>query len=376
MAFAVALFATSCSQDELLDDGGTDVPVTFTATVDYSIETPGDDATGSMKLADTRATSIEDDAPTRFYAQAISNGTLSEVVAGTKNDDDTYSFTFHVAPGTECEYMFWADNAKDDEQPTDLRSVPYTMGNIAFAATAQGTPENVNKSIELKHVVAKLTLKTNTAVTTQYGSTIRLTASCASTYNVQTASASDFLNGSASTEMPGEGLAANSEVLSTYVIPQQGNNTITLAAHGMSQAIEDVPLAANTHVTLQGDLSESNSKWGNPTDAYIEEKFRSYVFDDNGAPKGYERFQSGTNYYYKGTLSEVTLFIREIIRDDSFEMQNADIFSYALTDNISCMKDYNNFIFSLPPELGNFGIYVVDSQTANYPDFSVIYPGT
>ena len=33
MAFAVALFAASCSQDELLDDGGTEeVPVTFTAT--------------------------------------------------------------------------------------------------------------------------------------------------------------------------------------------------------------------------------------------------------------------------------------------------------------------------------------------------------
>ena len=37
MAFAVALFAASCSQDELLDDGGTEeVPVTFTATVDYA----------------------------------------------------------------------------------------------------------------------------------------------------------------------------------------------------------------------------------------------------------------------------------------------------------------------------------------------------
>ena len=44
MAFAVALLATSCSQDELPDDGGTEeVPVTFTAMVDYAIETQGDD---------------------------------------------------------------------------------------------------------------------------------------------------------------------------------------------------------------------------------------------------------------------------------------------------------------------------------------------
>ena len=57
MAFAVALFATSCSQDEYLaDDGGTEeVPVTFTATVDYAIETQGDDTAGDMKKAATRA---------------------------------------------------------------------------------------------------------------------------------------------------------------------------------------------------------------------------------------------------------------------------------------------------------------------------------
>ena len=44
MAFAMALLATSCSQDELLEDGGIEeVPVTFTATVDYAIETQDDD---------------------------------------------------------------------------------------------------------------------------------------------------------------------------------------------------------------------------------------------------------------------------------------------------------------------------------------------
>ena len=46
MAFAVALFATSCSQDELLDDGG-DTPVTgqtqtYTFTVSPDIVMEGD----------------------------------------------------------------------------------------------------------------------------------------------------------------------------------------------------------------------------------------------------------------------------------------------------------------------------------------------
>ena len=284
MAFAVALLATSCSQDELLEDGGTEeVPVTFTATVDYAIETQGDDAAGNMKQAATRATSIEDDAPSRFYAQAVSNGTLSDVVTGIKNDDGTYSFTLQVAKDTEYEYMFWADNATTDNEPTDLRSVSYTIGNIAFAAKAQGTPETVDQNVKLQHVVAKVTLKTTTNVTSEYSKNISLTASCASKYDVQGQKAitSSFEDKNISTEMTDAGLPANSEVLTTYIIPNPEDKTVTLGAHEMTQAISDVPLAANTRVTLQGDLSESSSKWGNPTDAYIEKKFRSYFFDEN-----------------------------------------------------------------------------------------------
>ena len=272
MAFAVALLATSCSQDELLDDGGIEeVPVTFTATVDYTIETQGDDTAGNMKQAATRATFNEDDAPSRFYAQAVSNGTLSDVVTGIKNDDGTYSFTLQVAKDTEYEYMFWADNATTDNEPTDLRSVSYTIGNIAFAAKAQGTPETVVQNVKLQHVVAKVTLKTTTNVTSEYSKNISLTASCASKYDVQGQKAitSSFENKSISKEMTDAGLPANSEVLTTYIIPNPEDKTVTLCAHEMRQAISDVPLAANTNVTLQGDLSESSSKWGNPTDAAV-----------------------------------------------------------------------------------------------------------
>ena len=272
MAFAVALLAASCSQDELPDDGGTEeVPVTFTATVDYAIETQGDDTAGNMKQAATRATFNEDDAPSRFYAQALSNGTLSKVVAGTKNDDGTYSFTLQVAKDTEYDYMFWADNATTDNEPTDLRSVSYTMGVIAFAATAQGTPEAVGKTVELKHVVAKVTLKTTTNVTFGDSHTIRLSASCASTYNVQTSSASSFEDKSISEEMTDASLAAYSEVLTTYIIPNPDDKAVTFSAHDLAQTIDVVHLVANTNVTLQGDLSEDNPKWG-ATKEYVEKQ--------------------------------------------------------------------------------------------------------
>ena len=286
MAFAVALLATSCSQDELLDDGGTEeVPVTFTATVDYSIETPGDDATGSMKQAATRATSSEDDAPTRFYAQAVSNGTLSKVVKGTKINDNTYSFTLQVAKDTEYDYMFWADNATTDNEPADLRSVSYTMGGIAFAATAQGTPETVDKDVKLQHVVAKVTLKTTTDVTFGDSHTIRLSASCASTYNVQTSSASSFEDKSISEEMTDASLAADSEVLTTYIIPNPDDKAVTFSAHDLAQTIDVVYLVANTNVTLQGDLSEDNPKWG-ATSEYVKEKINFFFNDASGNPEG------------------------------------------------------------------------------------------
>ena len=375
MAFAMALLAASCSQDELLDDGGTEeVPVTFTATVDYAIETQGDDTAGNMKQVATRATSTQDDAPTRFYAQAVSGGTLSKVVAGTKNDDGTYSFTLQVAKDTESDYMFWADNAAPGDEPADLRSVSYTMGNIAFAAKAQGTPETVDKNVKLQHVVAKVTLKTTTNVTFGDSHTIRLSASCASKYNVQgqNAIASSFEDKIISREMTDAGLAANSEVLTTYIIPNPKNKTITLGAHEMTQTISDVPLAANTHVTLQGDLSESSDKWGIPTLPYIEAMFRSYFYGDNGFPKGYNSQPELGYEYQNGTIENVTLLMRKITCNDSFEIPSDG--RVRITDNLY-LNSAMPICITITYNNTEFTIYLT-TDYMGCPDFSIIYPGT
>lgn len=375
MAFAMALLAASCSQDELLDDGGTEeVPVTFTATMDYAIETQGDDTAGNMKQVATRATSTQDDAPTRFYAQAVSGGTLSKVVAGTKNDDGTYSFTLQVAKDTESDYMFWADNAAPGDEPADLRSVSYTIGNIAFAATAQGTPETVDKNVKLQHVVAKVTLKTTTNVTFGDSHTIRLSASCASKYNVQgqNAIASSFEDKIISREMTDAGLAANSEVLTTYIIPNPENKTITLGAHEMTQTISDVPLAANTHVTLQGDLSESSDKWGIPTLPYIEAMFRSYFYGDNGFPKGYNSQPELGYEYQNGTIENVTLLMRKITCNDSFEIPSDG--RVIITDNLY-LNSAMPICITITYNNTEFTIYLT-TDYMGCPDFSIIYPGT
>ena len=332
--FTVALFAASCSQDELLEDGGIEeVPVTFTATVDYAIETQGDDTAGNMKQAATRATSTDDDAPSRFYAQAISNGTLSKVVEGTKIGDNTYSFTLQVAKDTKSDYMFWADNA-DTEEPTDLRSVPYTMGDIAFAATAQGTPETVDENVKLQHVVAKVTLKTTTNVTFEGSRTIRLSASCASTYNVQTPSASSFEDKSISKEMTDASLAADSEVLTTYIIPNPDDKAVTFSAHDLAQTIDVVHLVANTNVTLQGDLSESNPKWG-ATKEYVEKQI-NYFFKkkDGTTSEGY--FEGGVYRFYlqEEKIKDLEAVLSAIFHKDvELNLTNGTIFDEVLDND-------------------------------------------
>lgn len=380
MAFAVVLFATSCSQDEYLaEDGGTEeVPVTFTATVDYAIETQGDDTAGNMKQAVTRATSSEDDAPTRFYAQAVSNGTLSKVVAGTKNDDGTYSFTLQVAKDTEYDYMFWADNATTDEEPTDLRSVPYTMGGIAFAATAQGTPETVGKTVELKHVVAKVTLKTTTDVTFGDSHTIRLSASCASTYNVQTSSASSFEDKSISEEMTDASLAAYSEVLTTYIIPNPDDKAVTFSAHDLAQTIDVVHLVANTNVTLQGDLSEDNPKWG-ATKEYVEKQIDFFFKDEKGDPVGCLEGGAYRFYLPAENIADLEAVLSAIFHKNvGLDLTQSYIIFEEVLDNDYTFKIINNTVLVskyLDIYINNNKAYVVSyNPTTNgiYADFSVV----
>lgn len=192
-------------------------------------------------------------------------------------------------------------------------------------------------------------------------------------YNVQEASASNFEDKRVFIEMTDAGLPANSEVLTTYIIPNPENKTVTLDAHEMTQAISDVPLAANTNVTLQGDLSESSSKWGNPTDAYIEKKFRSYFFDENDKPKGLLEF--GIYYFDNGDVNDLTSLMREISRDNSFTLPTVTSTSVYISNNIYIMLMPDSIVYYLHYGEIIFSIMLND-EGSSYPDFSTVYPGT
>lgn len=394
-ALLTLLFA-ACSEDDIIQASQTPSTgetertetVTFTATVDYSIEETG---YGAAKASTRAISGDEDDIPTRFYAQAYdetAGGTLSRIVKSTPNTEGKIVFSITgLNPNHTYTYMFWADNADGDADPTDLCRIPYTAGNIAFAATENGKPTSVNKTVDMKHAVTKVTLQTTKAVATTYSKEISLAASCASLYNVQDPASSTFPDTEANKTMTmgNSGLTANSEVLSTYIIPKpndQGQNqTVTINAHTMTMTLDNIPLEANKHVILQGDLSTDNSKWRNAPAALVEETFYSYFFDENGNPKGHD--YGGSYVFDNATTNDIISFIQSIMKVDSFDLPNNYMTERKyITSNLFVMRyiffgtpqgDAYRFDFTFN---GNTTIfYIATTSSSTYPDFSTIYPG-
>lgn len=253
LSLAVLLMTSACSKDENLADGFPEknVCVAFTAQADCII----DEA--------TRATATEDDKPERFFAQAVDrDGNKTETVAGVKNEGtETYSFSLKLYPYEEYDIMFWADNA-GGEVPKNLEAVAYEPGKVAFAAKVSGKPESMDKNVKLKYVVTKVTLV----------STVDIMGMMNLKMDIPTGTAYDVMNGTVvgtvgnayfSKNIGEEGIAAGVEVVSGYVLPTQENRVVTIKNETDSKQMEvgGLKFSSNSHVTLKGNLSESNSAW-------------------------------------------------------------------------------------------------------------------
>lgn len=317
MAFAVALFAASCSREELLDDGG-DTPVagqtqTYTFTVSPDIVMEGEAGTRTP-------TAKTDDQPTRCFMQVYDATGVTQVtapIAGTpSNDNGDYTFTTKLFSNTEYTYLFWADNA---ETPiTALQAVPYTAGTVAFSYRTKGMPEEVTgTTVSLEHAVTKLTLQTTTETSVGAGEAVRVTASCASSYNVAAPARSTFSSQTAekvfetATNFTGE----NPEVASFYFIPRDEEQDVDVEFHLLKQTIENVPLVTNIHVYLQGDLSEDNPKWG-ATSEYAKKQIDRFFKDENGNPKGDDGGDGAYGFYLPSDrISELEAVIGAIFHE-------------------------------------------------------------
>ena len=361
------LLATSCSKDELPGSESTDEPgqpQTYTFTVSPDLMMIGD--------AETRSARTTEEMPTRCFMQILENDVLSTVEKSVADGNGSFTFSVELLSNTNYTFLFWADNNSNGEEPEKLTAIQYTPGTVAFTAREVNTPENmIENGIILKHVVTKLSLKTTEATSASEEESIKITTTCATTYNVDDPSASSYSEQTATKtfDTPAD-FEANSNIATFYFIPTSETQEVDVEFHLLKQTIENVSLAANTHVTLQGDLSESSSKW-EATNEYIETKFRSYFFDGNDQPKG--TYFGGNYCFNNGNAESITALFMEITRSNSFQIPEIGTF-IQISNNLSAILMYSNDLYISFNNV-DFCIYLIDYDPS-YPDFSDIYPGT
>ena len=291
MAFAVALFAASCSQDELLEDGG-DTPVTgqtqtYTFTVSPDIVMEGD--------ARTRSEGTEEEKPTRCFMQVF-DSELNVVKDRVMENitDGSCTFEVQLATGKEYQVAFYADNSNAPVR-NDLTNIQYDPSSgkvVAYGELVKGKPENMNSTVTLKHIVTKITLKhIGDLFAVRAGEEFKITFPCADVYDVlnNVASTGNGYKDFTYTFTEGKTINNGDEVCSFYtIVPYQVENNpdITLNLHQLTQTISGIEWKVNSHITLQGDLSEDNSKWG-ATKEYVEKQIDFFFKNENGDPVGF-----------------------------------------------------------------------------------------
>ena len=379
MAFAVALFAASCSQDELLDDGG-DTPVTgqtqtYTFTVSPDIVMEGD--------AKTRSEGTEEEKPTRCFMQVFdSDGNNCTSVIEEKGNNGIYTFTVTLASDKSYDYCFYADNGTADI--TDLRDItwPNTGNVVAYAHMLSGKPDAIETSVILKHIVTKITLKhIGDPFTVATGEKFKITLPCADTYNVlsNTAFVEYGYEEFTYTFAEEKTISNGDEVCSFYtIVPIDVENwsDITLNLHQLTQTISGIEWEINSHVTLQGDLSEDNPKWG-ATSEYAQDKIDFFFNNENGKPEGTE---SGGVYRFYLPLENIT-DLEEVLSAIFHKNVGLD-----LTKNDYIFEEFldNDYTFAVRNNTNNkdlnilinnsitYNIYYGDLNISDYQNFSVV----
>ena len=208
----------------------------------------------------------DDETATRCYMQILyDDGTKLE---GNNSkpipmnpDGKSFSTTVYLNGNKIYDFLFWADTkATDAAAPEDLRAVEYTNGKtIAWAGNDLGVMWNAGGvNVTLSHVVSRVTVitKSNFEVSDAWPLTVTVPA-VFSTYNVETKEAIGQAEGYTFNADPGN-YVANTEVAHFYVLGDGNTQKLGLHYDGPLEnppiEINDVPVSANTHITLTGDI--------------------------------------------------------------------------------------------------------------------------
>ena len=373
--FAAILLTTSCSKDDLLPDGSTDAPVTgqtqtYTFTVSPDITIKGD--------ARTRTAGTPEEMPTRCFMQIFGNNVNLDVQKGESIDNGSFTFSVKL-PNMAYTFLFWADNANNGSEnpPTNLRAIQYTPGTVAFAAKEEGKPKEVSeKGVSLKHAVTKLSLQTTEATSASEGESIKVTTTCATTYNVDNPSASPYSKQTATKtfDTPTD-FAANSNIATFYFIPTDEAQDVDVEFHLLKQTIQNISLAANSHITLQGDLSEDNPKWG-ATSEYVEEQIKHFFTYEDGSSKGTPGDDGNYFYLPRNDIDKFESVIGAILREEvkiSLD-ENGTILEKEFEDDYIFQIINNNILEILTIYINYTSIYKIsyNSYDTNYNSFTIV----
>ena len=264
LMLAAAALLASCSQDDALQNTVNNNEGLKPMTITASLPTDG---------MQTRAAG--DEAAARCYMQIL-NGNGTELAGGNSKPilmdpvGDSFTTTVYLNGTNTYDFLFWADtettNADQSNAPADLRAVEYTNGKtIAWAGNDLDKMWDADGvSVTLSHVVSRVTvITTSDFAGSETWPFIVTVPTVYSKYNVETGKVvedSEVPGGYILNVTDGE-YEANTEVCHFYVLG--GNETtsqeqLTLQYKGPYGnpviPFSNVPLLANYHITLKGDI--------------------------------------------------------------------------------------------------------------------------
>ena len=266
MLAAAALLA-SCSQDDALQSTVNTNEGLKPMTITASLPTDG---------MQTRAAG--DEAATRCYVQIL-NGNGTELEDGNSKpiamdpDGGSFTTTVFLKGDNTYDFLFWADTetVTDQNVPTDLTAVAYTnRQTIAWAGNdldKAWSAEGID--VTLSHVVSRVTVTTTSNFTVDGKHPLTVTVPTVyGTYNVEAGAVVEDskVSGGYMLYVTDGTYTADTEVAHFYVLGD-GNQDLELWYKGPKEndkiTITGVPVSANTHITLKGDIYNAGLVNGN-----------------------------------------------------------------------------------------------------------------
>ena len=293
LMLAAAALLASCSQDDALQNTVNNNEGLKPMTITASLPTDG---------MQTRATG--DEAATRCYVQILDgngfpledgNSDVKEMTPGT---DGSFTTMVYLKEGATYDFLFWADTeAAGTAAPKDLKAVDYTNGQtIAWAGNDLDKAWSAKGiDVTLSHVVSRVTVMTNSNF--EASDAWPLTVTVPTVYNKYNVAegkvvADSKVSGGYTLEAQDGNYTANTEVGHFYVLGYDG------PLENPAIDITEVPVSANTHITLTGDIYHAGLVDGYIT-ATVSEVWKPEVTEDfDGGSASIPGFEdSGTTIY-------------------------------------------------------------------------------